>query len=368
MVKRDDFNIYEFHQNMVQTISSVSDIELLQSQSDIKTKLNQTNSNEEIKWQNELKYQKELKEIHQKLSIWYDFNSFNIQVNELVQKFYALLNCTIVNSFTKKKKPMDENINKQKLQLIHTYIEQIQQYPLLYELLPTFHDTISLKMCSDCNVELEVYEHNLICPQCCCEQPYIHQEENVSFKDFSRINTNIKYSYIRQTHFKDTIKQFQGKQNKYIDESVYKTLYSCFDTALFTKNEHGKYNTVTKDHIKMFLQQNGLYKYYEDMNLIYQTVTGVPCPNIEEYEKQLMIDFERLLVAYDKVIKEDSAHYERSNFLNSYYVLFQLLKKNAYPCKETDFPIIKTVDRKIEHDEIYEKCCKQLGWFFQATV
>ena len=203
---------------------------------------------------------------------------------------------------------------------------------------------------------------------CCCQQPYIHQEENVSYRDFSRINTNMKYSYIRQTHFKDTIKQFQGKQNKYIDELVYKTLYSCFDIALLPKNEHGKYYSVTKDHIKMFLQQNGLYKYYEDMNLIYQTVTGIPCPNIESHEKQLMIDFDKLITAYDKVIKEDSSNYERSNFLNSYYVLFQLLKKNAYPCKETDFPIIKTIDRKIEHDEIYEKCCKHLGWFFNATV
>ena len=117
----------------------------------------------------------------------------------------------------------------------------------------------------------------------------------------------------------------------------------------------------------MFLQEHSLYKYYEDINLIFNELTGTPCPNISEYEKTLIEDFDKLVIVYDKVIKKDNK-YNRSNFLNSYYILFQLLKRHSYPCKESDFPLIKTIDRKIEHDEIYEECCKQLGWFFYATV
>ena len=164
------------------------------------------------------------------------------------------------------------------------------------------------------------------------------------------------------------MKQFQGKQNKYIDDSVYEILERCFEqSGINTKNDKGKYNMITKDHIKMFLQENSLYKYYEDINLIYYKITGIQCPNIDTYEKVLLDDFEKLLAVYDRVIKQDF-NYSRTNFLNSYYVLYQLLKKNSFPCKETDFPIIKTIDRKLEHDEIYEKCCTILGWVFYATV
>ena len=39
----------------------------------------------------------------------------------------------------------------------------------------------------------------------------------------------------------------------------------------------------------MFLQENGLYKYYEDMNLIYSKITGIACPDISKYEKQAIV-------------------------------------------------------------------------------
>lgn len=365
MVKKEEFNLYEFHRQLQQTVTQFNESYWLDKKEKI---LKQTNHRT---YSEELQYQKDLKDIQTHLDTWYENETFSnlADINVIIKEYYELLNCTIKNSFMKKKKIVpDEEIMKRKIELVEQYLFKIKPFPLLFSHLPSFYDAVSLKICNDCHVELEAYEHNLICPECCCEQTSIQSEELVTFKDLSRINTNIKYSYIRQTHFKDTIKQFQGKQNKYIDESVYDILYSCFNVAGLHKNDLGKYTSVTKDHIKMFLQENGLYKYYEDMNLIYHVVTGTPCPNIEPYEKQLINDFDKLIVIYDKVIKEDASNYERSNFLNSYYVLFQLLKKNSFPCKESDFPIIKTIDRKIEHDEIYEKCCKQLGWFFYATV
>jgi hypothetical protein len=363
-MKKEDFNIYEFHHKIKTICSEITEIELQQQQELLQFQLNDKQEQYNI----ELQIRKELQEIQYKLNQLQEYQTYIIQAIHIVSEFNTLLNCTVKNSFMKKPKAnLDEHVVKRKVELISMYLSHINNYSILSSMLPTFENNSAYKMCKDCNVELDVYENNLICPDCCCEYPNL-QPEDVSYKDLSRINTNVKYSYIRQTHFKDTIKQFQGRQQKYIDKSVYQTLYKCFDTAGFPKNNANKYFTVSKDHIKMFLQESGLYKYYEDMNLIYYMVTGVPCPNIEQYEKQLIDDFDKLIVVYDKVIKEDSSNYERSNFLNSYYVLYQLLKKNGYACKESDFPIIKTVDRKIEHDEIYEKCCKQLGWFFFPIV
>lgn len=356
-MKRDEFNLYEFHDTLYNRIHSHSKQIIDESKSPILT------------YTEELKFNKNMLDNERQTNIELSFTDFCMQVNEIIEEYKKLLNCTIKDSFLKKKKSNNEDIVNKKITLVNKYIQIIEQFPNLSYYLPSFKEQSSQNQyCEDCKVDLEPYEHHLICPLCYQEQPILYNDEQVSFKDLSRINTNVKYSYIRQTHFKDTMKQFQGKQNKYIDDSVYEILERCFEqSGINTKNDKGKYNMITKDHIKMFLQENSLYKYYEDINLIYYKITGIPCPNIDTYEKVLLDDFEKLLAVYDRVIKQDF-NYSRTNFLNSYYVLYQLLKKNSFPCKETDFPIIKTIDRKLEHDEIYEKCCTILGWVFYATV
>jgi hypothetical protein len=360
-MKREEFNIYEFHQLLSQEIHKIPYDK--QHLIDMEERLSHTTM-----YTDELKLTQEIQEYKRNEILRTEFTDFTLLVNPIVQEYNELLNCTIKDSFLKKKKVTTE-VTTQKTKLVYQFLKQIEPFVHLSSYLPNFYEEKHHhQLCKDCNIELTTFEHQLICPSCYCEQPMVYNED-VSFKDLSRINTNVKYSYIRQTHFKDTIKQFQGKQNKYIDDTVYQTLVKSFQQAgLHRTDERGHYHKVTKDHIKMFLQENALYKYYEDINLIYQKLSGVLCPDISEYEKQLIYDFERLLVVYDKVIRDESSQYSRTNFLNSYYVLYQLLKKNNFPCKETDFPIIKTIDRKIEHDEIYEKCCLLLGWVFYPTV
>ena len=44
------------------------------------------------------------------------------------------------------------------------------------------------------------------------------------------------------------------------------------------------------------------------------------------------------------------------------YVFFQLLNKNKYPCKKEDFNILKTIDRKSFHDDVFKELFEELGW------
>ena len=359
-MKKEDFNVYEFHQQILKQNPDESLDQLEHS-------LEEVQKMSSITFEEELFVKQKSKEIQYKILYKKQINEFNLEINDTVLQFNQLLNCTIKDSFMKKKKSSSE-INIQKKQLIVFYLDTLKKYTMFTTMLPSFEEeNCKLYICQDCQVQLEPYDHCMICPSCFIEHQNLCQDETISYKDLSRINTNVKYSYIRQTHFKDTIKQFQGKQNKFIDDKVYKVLYQCFENSGMRQLPNGKYS-VSKDHIKMFLQENSFYKYYEDINLIYYEITGIPCPDITSYEKQLIDDFDKFVTVYDKVINNDFSNYNRSNILNSYYILFQLLKKNGYSCKESDFPIIKTVDRKIEHDEIYEKCCKQLGWFFHPTV
>lgn len=370
-MKKEEFNICEFHQKLRETFDSSvsSEEELLSKKQEIVEQLTENLSYRE---QTDCKYM--LMQINTKLSLYQSFQLFFYTVTPIVEEFRNLLNQTVKDSFVKKQKASRSVCLEQKLMLVERYIRELEKYNELSHYLPIFTQESSSDTCEDCKIPLsEVDASNLVCEECGREYPYFYKDFSVSggevcFKDLSRINTNVKYSYIREIHFKDTIKQFQGKQNKYVDQKVYDVLCLAFENAnLGDKNAQGKFTRVTKDHIKMFLQENGLYKYYEDINMIHCKLTDTPCPNISEYEKILIDDFRKLVVAYDAVIKNNQK-YNRSNFLGSYYILYQLLRRHGYQCKESDFPLIKTIERRIEYDEIYSECCQHLGWYFTATV
>jgi hypothetical protein len=42
----------------------------------------------------------------------------------------------------------------------------------------------------------------------------------IHFTDLSRVNINQTYKYEKKCHFRDTVKQYQGLQNKFIPEKV----------------------------------------------------------------------------------------------------------------------------------------------------
>ena len=126
-------------------------------------------------------------------------------------------------------------------------------------------------------------------------------------------------------------------------------------------DRYKKYEKVTKQHIRTFLKEIEKSKYYEDTQLIFSQITGKPKPDISKYEKILYDDFDKLVKAFIS-LKEGSC--ERKNFLNSHYVLRQLLLKQGVRVSHDDLNTLKTQSRLREHDEIYKKCCELLNWKF----
>ena len=122
------------------------------------------------------------------------------------------------------------------------------------------------------------------------------------------------------------------------------------------------FEKVEKEHITIFLKDSKFVKHYEDAVLIFHTLTGKPVPDLSYLEEELMNDFDILVEQYDKKFKENS---DRKNFINTQYVLFQLLRRHKYPCQKEEFNILKTIDRKYYHDEICSELFADLGWNFQ---
>lgn len=216
--------------------------------------------------------------------------------------------------------------------------------------------------CNNDNTKIANHDNYFICES--CGYTYDSTTNDISFKDIDRVNISNKYQYDRRTHFKDCINQFQGKQNATIDVSVYNDLIEQFRLHHLIPADHETlpkevaFKDITKEHVLLFLKETEHTKHYEDVVLIHTQLTGRAAPDISHLENQLLHDFDQLTDLYDKKYRNN----ERKNFINTQYVLFQLLKRHKFPCKKEDFNILKTIDRKYFHDTIMQNLFECLGW------
>ena len=199
------------------------------------------------------------------------------------------------------------------------------------------------------------------CMLCFAQQNIM--KHNSSYNDINRVNISSKYMYDRKVHFRDCIKQYQGKQNCTIIPKVYEDLKNEFFLHHLLEGNKNTSNTVrfrniTKNHILMFLKELGYSNHYENVHLIHFTLTCIKPDDISHLEDQLLEDFDSLTELYDAMYK----HIERKNFINTQYVLYQLLRRHKHPCKKEEFIILKTIDRKFFHDEVCQKLFTELGW------
>ena len=263
---------------------------------------------------------------------------------------------TLVQKFLK------TNDEKEKQDIIDEFLVVAKNYISIN----TYKEETSQQYYCDCGnfTNCTEIQNKIICNE--CSSVHSIQSIQTSFKDIDRVNLSQKYKYKKKVHFRDTLNQYQGKQNKNV-EHIYPILEEQFLLHNLVnkdgKTNAEKYSSITKEHIYMFLFETNNSNFYEDINMIHTYFTGIPCPDISDIEQLLYEDFDKVVDAYESLGDIDRIH-----FLNGQYILYQLLKRRRYKVKENDFDILKTRERLVEHDEIYQKICMKLEWTFTPTV
>ena len=250
--------------------------------------------------------------------------------------------------------------DKEKLKIIENYMEIASKYVDI-EFEKSKPQKVSCPNCFN-KKEFDIIDVNTyICTKCYARQTVM--KHNSSYTDIDRVNISCKYTYDRKVHFRDCINQYQGKQNSTIHQKIYDDLEIQFERHHLLHggketNKEIKFKDVTKNHVLIFLKELGYSKHYENVHLIHYNFTGIKPDDISYLEEQLLDDFDVLTDLYDKKFK----HINRKNFINTQYVLFQLLRRHRHPCKKEEFIILKTIDRKFFHDEICKELFEELGW------
>ena len=158
------------------------------------------------------------------------------------------------------------------------------------------------------------------------------------------------------------MKKFQGKHN--VNPAI---LQATVDIILLDMEFHNLTSSaITKDQMYMFLIERKLSNHYDDINIIYHIITDYPCPEFSHLESELLELFEQQEKALEEVMN-DNKNDGRVNSINVYYKLCKLLQRVGYPCKKSDFYILKTKAKEDEHDEIMKKAWIKLGWKWVET-
>lgn len=287
-------------------------------------------------------------------------NFYIIETALILEEYNRLLAIPLKVKFDGKR----QRSNKSLSNLINAYLEIANKYDTVDIVVQeTKKAKISCQNCKN-SKEFDIEEGNLYICAFCSAQQYILKNVS-SYKDINRINLSTKYLYDRSVHFRDAIQQYGAKQNCTIAKEIYEDLEKQFELhglLIGSKNDPQfyRFSNITKEHINMFLKELDYTKEYENTNLIYYNMTGNKPDEIGHLEEKLLDDFFLLTQAYDKLFK----HLDRKNFLNTQYILYQLLMRHKHPCSKIDFSMLKTLERKAWHDDICKTLFEHLGWTF----
>jgi predicted nucleic acid-binding Zn-ribbon protein len=213
--------------------------------------------------------------------------------------------------------------------------------------------------CIACNTAREEIssEGILVCPRCGSEEYALVVSDFPSFRDPPKERNN--YAYKKINHLNEILNQFQAKESTIIPEEVINEV-----VLEIRKRRITNIADLTEEDIRQILKKLNRSKYYEHRAHILSRLNGNPPPTITpEIEEKIRTMFQDIQAPFLLYCPND-----RTNFLSYSYILykfFELLELDEY---KIYFPLLKSRDRLIAHDQIWAKICEYLHWEFIRSV
>jgi len=213
--------------------------------------------------------------------------------------------------------------------------------------------------CINCNTAREEIssEGILVCPKCGSEEYALVVSDFPSFRDPPKERNN--YAYKKINHLNEILNQFQAKESTIIPDEVMNEV-----VLEIKKRRIANIADLSEEDIRQILKKLNRSKYYEHRAHILSRLNGNPPPTITpEIEEKIRTMFQEIQAPFLLYCPND-----RTNFLSYSYILykfFELLELDEY---KVYFPLLKSRDRLIAHDQIWQKICDYLNWEFIRSV
>jgi hypothetical protein len=213
--------------------------------------------------------------------------------------------------------------------------------------------------CEQCNIAREELSEEgiLVCPKCGSEEYMLVISDFPSFRDPPKERNN--YAYKKINHLNEILNQFQAKESTIIPDEVMNEII-----CEIKKRRIRNVAELTEKDMREILKKLNRSKYYEHATHILSRLNGNPPPTITpEIEEKIRTMFQEIQAPFLLYCPDD-----RTNFLSYSYILykfFELLDLDEY---KVYFPLLKSRDRLIAHDQIWKKICDYLKWEFIRSV
>lgn len=295
---------------------------------------------------------KELSDLIEDLDNDISFGFYVIESQKYISEYIELSkNSNMAISFMKK----DRVKNPKMIELTSAFIELVSKYNSILKLdLPCRGAEKKIPIVCHCGntKDFEIVDKRLYYCLKCGTQIKEHIGNRSTYKDTERANVSNKYKYTRMIHFKNCLKQYQGKQKTRISPQ-------CLIDVISQLSINGiQKDMINPQHVRIALQETGQSDQYENFVLIWSMITHRDCPDISYLEDIIIQDFQVLERTYNEIIGTKE---ERSSFMSYPYVLYQLLLRRNYKCDLNFFNMLKS-DRILWLDSIMEKIYNKLEW------
>lgn len=242
-----------------------------------------------------------------------------------------------------------------KKQMFDEYINRMK----LAQGCDTIESNCESEHCNQCNVAREELpaEGILVCPSCGSEEYMMVVSDFPSFRDPPKERNN--YAYKKINHLNEILNQFQAKESTIIPDEVMNEV-----VCEIKKRRIQNIAELCEKDIREILKKLNRSKYYEHAAHIVSRLNGNPPPTITpEIEEKIRAMFQDIQAPFLLYCPND-----RTNFLSYSYILykfFELLELDEY---KVYFPLLKSRDRLISHDQIWLKICNYLKWEFITSI
>jgi hypothetical protein len=243
-----------------------------------------------------------------------------------------------------------------KKQLFHDYTSRMK---LAVNSEACEHPKHLAEHCDRCNIAREELSEEgiLVCPKCGSEEYMLVVSDFPSFRDPPKERNN--YAYKKINHLNEILNQFQAKESTIIPEDVMNEVI-----CEIKKRRIQNVAELTEKDMREILKKLNRSKYYEHATHILSRLNGNPPPTITpEIEEKIRAMFQEIQAPFLLYCPDD-----RTNFLSYSYILykfFELLELDDY---KIYFPLLKSRDRLIAHDQIWKLICDYLSWEFIQSV
>ena len=254
----------------------------------------------------------------------------------------------ILNFFACEESMEEKNSKNSRKELLNKYLSNIDD-SILDE---KFKDK-RLDKCEACsgNLTYDEIEGFLTCMRCGKSESIIIINEKGSYNDQPR-EANY-FAYKRINHFNEWLAQFQAKGTSELPDTIYRDIY-----VELNKDKNLKNSKISPHMIRNILKRLNYNKYYEHIPHLINVLTGKDPPTLSRKSEELL----RQLFKDIQLPFMNNCPKNRKNFLSYSYVLHKFCELLNFDHLLPFFPFLKSREKLIQQDLIWEKICRDLKW------